>query len=380
MNFEDIVKDLKSNFELFTNEIEKLFSNNVEILDNLTLVKNEVLNNEKISERLLKLNEKINLSEDIFSLFLKSKIKLFSSKMEETNDVSLSLFGSNLPLKVIFNNREKKVKSILWKYLQLFYLLVEHSKEESNLERIKNITELLSRSEKNQLKDEDTKDLTDRVKKDILNVQVNDTTNNMIEDIVGSFQTSLDANSENPFDCILEITQKISEKYHDKIDSGEIELDKMMTSITETIPGIEGLVSKNEEKPKEKIIIDENFSTDNVVLGDKEKTEQGGFNLSGMMKMMNGMNGENGGPNLKGLMDVMGKLNSVKDEDDALKLKEEMDSYLENELGVDVTKLNETINDNTSKSVLDEVEIEEVKGDVVEEVEEVLNEQVVLDA
>ena len=35
--------------------------------------------------------------------------------------------------------------------------------------------------------------------------------------------------------------QKISSKYSEKIDSGEIELDKMMSSITDTIPGIQNI-------------------------------------------------------------------------------------------------------------------------------------------
>ena len=47
---------------------------------------------------------------------MKSKIKLFSSKLEETNKVSLSIFGSKLPLKIIFNNREKSIKN---KFLEI---------------------------------------------------------------------------------------------------------------------------------------------------------------------------------------------------------------------------------------------------------------------
>lgn len=369
MNSEDILKNLKSNFESFTYEVEKIYSNNTKVLDFVNGVKQEVLDDDIVNERLLKFNDSINASEEVFSLFMKSKIKLFSSKLEETNNVSLSIFGSDLPLKIIFNNREKSLKNKFWRYLQLFYLLVEHSKDDDKSfdKRIGKVTKLLSINEKADLKNTDTKNLTDRVKKDILNVDVNETTNNMIEDIVASFQTSLDTNSENPFDCILDITQKISSKYSEKIDSGEIELDKMMSSITDTIPGIQNMVGKVKEEPKEKVIIDENFSTDNVVLGDKEKTESGGINLTGMMKMMNNMNGENGGPNLKGLMDVMGKLNSVENEDDAVKLKTEMDSYLENELGVDISKLNETIS-KTSLGEENQLEInEELEEEQVQE-------------
>ena len=360
MNSEDILSNLKTNFESFVNEVEKIYSHDPTTLDFVNNVKKEVLEDEEVNDRLVNFNNYINSSEEVFKLFMKSKIKLFSSKLEETNKVSLSIFGSKLPLKIIFNNREKPLKNKFWRFLQLFYLLVEHSKDDDKAfdKRIGKVTKLLSINEKSDLKNADTKNLTDRVKQDILNVNVNETTNNMIEDIVSSFQTSLDTNSENPFDCILDITQKISEKYSEKIDSGEIELDKMMTSITDTIPGIQNMVGNIKEEPKEKVIIDDNFSTDNVELGNKDKTEKGGFNLSGMMSMMNKMNGSGGGPNLKGLMDVMGKLNNVENEEDALKLKSEMDNYLEKELGVDVSKLNETIG-KTNLNLNEEQEEEE---------------------
>jgi len=370
MNSEDILSNLKTNFESFVNEVEKIYSHDPTTLDFVNNVKKEVLEDEEVNDRLVNFNNYINSSEEVFKLFMKSKIKLFSSKLEETNKVSLSIFGSKLPLKIIFNNREKPLKNKFWRFLQLFYLLVEHSKDDDKAfdKRIGKVTKLLSINEKSDLKNADTKNLTDRVKQDILNINVNETTNNMIEDIVSSFQTSLDTNSENPFDCILDITQKISEKYSEKIDSGEIELDKMMTSITDTIPGIQNMVGNIKEEPKEKVIIDDNFSTDNVELGNKDKTEKGGFNLSGMMSMMNKMNGSGGGPNLKGLMDVMGKLNNVENEEDALKLKSEMDNYLEKELGVDVSKLNETIGKTNLN--LNEEQEQEQEQEIQEEVQE----------
>ena len=380
MNSEDILSNLKTNFESFVNEVEKIYSHDPTTLDFVNNVKKEVLEDEEVNDRLVNFNNYINSSEEVFKLFMKSKIKLFSSKLEETNKVSLSIFGSKLPLKIIFNNREKPLKNKFWRFLQLFYLLVEHSKDDDKAfdKRIGKVTKLLSINEKSDLKNADTKNLTDRVKQDILNVNVNETTNNMIEDIVSSFQTSLDTNSENPFDCILDITQKISEKYSEKIDSGEIELDKMMTSITDTIPGIQNMVGNIKEEPKEKVIIDDNFSTDNVELGNKDKTEKGGFNLSGMMSMMNKMNGSGGGPNLKGLMDVMGKLNNVENEEDALKLKSEMDNYLEKELGVDVSKLNETIGKTNLNLNEEQEEEEEEEEEQEQEQEQQIQEEVLV--
>ena len=56
-----------------------------------------------------------------------------------------------------------------------------------------------------------------------------------------------------------------------------------------------------------------------------------------------GGEGQGSGPDFGGLFSMLGKLDSVDNEEDAKKLKSEMDSYLEKELGVDVSKLNEQI-------------------------------------
>lgn len=346
MSNEYVENVLKSNVDSFLVELEKLFDD-----ERLTLVKqlqDKNKNDFGLKQNIYKFVESLQ-NDDLFKLLLRSKIKLFSSKTEETNNVSESLFGVELTLKSIFNNRSNKTKRVLWSYLHLFYFLIENNLENKSEERINKLAKLLKDEEDEEDEDDEQKEslstgeISDKVKKDILNVDVNDSTNNLIDDIVSSFQSSLDGNSENPFDCIMDITEQITEKYKDKLANGEIELDKMMGSITKSIPGVENLLGKKNQEPQEKVVIDENFSTDQVELGDKDKQEGKGFQLSGMMKMMNSMNGKGGGPNLKGLMDVMGKLNSVKTEDEAKELKGEMDSFLEKELGLDVSKLNDTI-------------------------------------
>lgn len=344
MKLEYIKKTLKNEFDNFIVKVNNI-CDKPELLGSLLEENNKY--EKEINPRLLNFH-KLLKEDNLFDLFLKSKIKLFSSKNENTNNLSISLFGVDLTLKFVLNNRSSEIKSSIWKYLHLFYFLIESSIENYSKDRVNKVSLLLSDNKsdsKSNVTDNVDVNISDQVKKDILKVDVNDTTNNLIDDIVQSFQQSLDgSDSGNPFDCIMDITQKITEKYQKKIDSGEVELDKMMGSIGNTIPGMGNLFNKKEEEKKEKVVIDENFSTDNVELGDKDKDDkQKGFNLQGMMGMMNGMNGKNGGPNLKGLMDVMGKLNNIETEEDAEKLKFEMDNYLEKELGVDVSKLNATI-------------------------------------
>ena len=56
--------------------------------------------------------------------------------------------------------------------------------------------------------------------KNIFDVDMNNTTNGMIDDIVKSFQDVSKGNG-NPFDSIMDITNKITQKYEQKIDSGK---------------------------------------------------------------------------------------------------------------------------------------------------------------
>lgn len=330
---------------------------------NLQIVKDNLSDIENLKKNCFNFYNSLE-SEDLFLLFKKKKIKLFSSKLIETNMLSESLFGNELTLKTIFNKKSTEVKLDLWLSLHMIYVLIADLIGNSENEKVNEIKSLINKNNFNNFsKDE----VSEKVKKDILNVDVNDTTNNMIDDIVSCFQDSMETGSGNPFDSIMGITQKITEKYQSKIESGEVELDKMMGSITNSIPGMDGLVG-GKKKDEEKVIIDENFSTDNVELGDKD--EKKGFNLSGMMKMMNGMTGGDGGPNLKGLVDVMGKLNDVKTDEEAEELKKEMDSYLETELGVDVSKLNETI-ENMENKASNDLEVIDEQGEEEEQTQEV---------
>ena len=95
---------------------------------------------------------------------------------------------------------------------------------------------------------------------EMLNINVNENTSTMINDIVESFESSL-INKENPLSGIMDVSQKISEKYTDSINNGDIELDKIINSIMNKIPGMNNIVSdlvKNQSKPQQNT--DTNFS------------------------------------------------------------------------------------------------------------------------
>lgn len=329
------------------------------------------------------------IDEENFDLFLRSKIKLFSHKNELNKQLSESLFNENLSLKSMLNNQPDDIKKIIWSYLHNLYL-------HSNINDKDKINRL------NQMLTDNNKDVKDKLH-DIFGNDINSQTTNMIDDIVNSFEQILNNSKGNPLSGILNISQQISSKYADKINSGEIELNKLMGSITKTmpnmptngempditnIPGMEGLgdMMKNmmgsmgsmnpnqEKKSEEKVIIDENFSTASVDVGKLEENK-GGMKIGSMLKMADGLgvipggkknkNNNNDGigslmsnlmnnnmsnnineeeinnlmPQFGKVMNVLQKLDNG-EEPDMDKLKEEMDALLENDFGINMNNMN----------------------------------------
>ena len=355
------------------------------------------------------------ISDELFDTFLESKIKLFSHKDENNKKLSESLFGLELSLKKIFNNRDDNTKFILWSYIHSIVLMVELAQTNQNKNRVDKLTKLINDnvpqlekiktkiSNQNNIKDTDNviKDPKTMIK-EMFNVDVNDQTNDMLNDIVKSFESSLKGEGGNPLNGIMDITQKISSKYQDKINTGEIEINKLIEGIQKNIPGMEELLKggmagdtgdmggmggmmggmmggNNTTKTKETVIIDENFSTANVELG-KQKENKSNFNIGKMLKMANSfgvLGGDGKGepkttdPNMSelfGMLSTMGKSNSKEDIDN---LKTKMDEFLAKQ-GIDITKINERIDTmmqegNANNDSKDSKETEDVNDNTIKD-------------
>jgi hypothetical protein len=324
-------------------------------------------------------NFSLSIDDKNFELFCESKIKVFSHKSKNTLAISESLFGKNLYLKNILNNQSDDVKKVIWNNLHTLCFLCELLKPENlqDSERIMQLTKLINiddSSEEESEEEQEASNFNDDTKKklqEMLGVNVNNETTSMIDDIVGSFESVLTNQSGgNPLGGIMDISQKISVKYADKINNGEIELDKLMQAITSKVPGMDQMMggmmggSKDKAKPKEKVLIDENFSTASVEVGINKEAESKGMNVSGILKMADQIGVIPGGkqsskesgiedmmngiPGIGKVMEMMQKLENTNTQEDAEALKLEMDSFLQSELGVDIEKLNEQL-DSTSK-------------------------------
>jgi len=254
--------------------------------------------------------------DDLFTIFASAKIKVFSAKTVETHTISTSLFDENLTLKHVFNNMAENVKDTLWVGLFNLYIQLErhHNKHPERVGILKDTIKSIRGNQTSKARSD--------LFKNVIKADVNNTTTNMLDDIIGSFQNVM-SNNGNPFENIMGITEMITQKYGSQIENGEVEVDKILGGMGSMFTG----GTTKEEAP---VVMDENFSTADVELG-KEKEEKG-FNLGDIGK-------------LAPLADMINKVGSVKTEEDALKVKQDMDSFMEKELKVDMTQYKQQMED-----------------------------------
>ena len=253
---------------------------------------------------------------DLFTIFASAKIKVFSAKTVETHIVSSSLFDEKLTLKHVFNNMTDQVKDTLWICLFNLYIQLErhHNKHPDRIAVLKDMIKVIRGNQ--------TSNARADLFKNVIKADVNNTTTNMLDDIIGSFQNVMSSNG-NPFENIMGITEMITQKYGSQIENGEVEVDKILG-------GMGSMFTGGGTKEEEPVVMDENFSTANVEVG-KEKEEKG-FNFGDISK-------------LAPLADMINKVGSVKTEEDALRIKQDMDSFMEKELKVDMTQYKQQMED-----------------------------------
>jgi len=359
MNIDFCIKNYISNYDLLIEQLKKLEKDNA-FLDTLS---NETKDKKWI--RCVGFNKL--LDDEYFNLFVEMKIKLFSHKNDTTKKISESLFGEELSLKKVFNNRDDSTKFILWYYLHLMVLMVEMVQKNRNKDRVNILTNLIEKNTNELEKCKTIQDKNDpkQMIKQMLNIDLNDQTNDMLSDIISSFETSM--NTSNPLSGIMDISQKISSKYQDKINNGDIELNKIMEGFQKNIPGMGDLLKNvtgdlgdmfgKKEEPKETIIINDEFSTANVELG-KENNKNSGMNIGKLLNVANSMGvlpGSSDTSPLLGLFNMKGNddasNNPMGKIDEMFKmfeggnmedLKNNMDNFLSKQ-GIDVSKLNEQI-------------------------------------
>lgn len=298
--------DFLNEYNILINELKKIFPKD-NIFNNIDIDNNIIINN------CLLFNNLIN---DNFDLFLNCKIKIFSHKNDNTLKLSTSLFGTDLFIKDLLNNQSDYIKKKIWDLLHKLYISIEKSKNindinQDNIDKINNYDKIHQNNLYNKL---NKNEATDHLYK-ILDINTNDDTSNMIDDIINSFDNIINNNSENPFNNIMDISKQISEKYSDKINGGDIKIDNLMSTIMNKIPNLipNNSSESNSDNPipneifdimnqlsditkniipningstqtKETQIMDDTFSTANVELG-KIKESSNSMKIGNILKI-----------------------------------------------------------------------------------------------
>ena len=232
-NYNKLLSNVKSLFKK-NKELQKLEINEVDIVNNLDLFVNELSN------------------KDDFKLFVNKKEKLFSKKKNLAN----SLLKVISLKKVVTEDR--RFSDVFWKYLHFIY--ISYNKYNNmNADKIKLLTEKLNQHTKT---------------KNALGLNVNGSTNNMINDIVSQLKSS----GGNPLNNIMKITENISKKYGDKVKNGDIEVNKIFDSVSSSLnlknmnfgsvfKNMSSQMNKTDKKEEKPVVIDENFNTDMIKQG-----------------------------------------------------------------------------------------------------------------
>lgn len=323
------MNDFSFNYSNFISHVKNVFIDNTFI---------EIILNETVEQQLLRVqnfNDSLNTT-TLFNYFLENKIKLFSHKKKDTLIVSESMFGTNVPLKKIFNNQEETVKALFW--IDLKYLLLAYNKY--ILLTNPNNEEILNRIHK--LEQSSMFNPKEGLNKILKTENLNNTTNNMINDIFSTFEKTTSNQGSNPFANIMQISEMIGTKYKTEIENGEVNLDDLLSNMT-GLPGMEnisGLISSfTDQKTPEKVIIDENFSTAIVPKGE-QKEETSNINIGGLLNTINSL-GVFGGDNDSSDENSMGKLMDVFSKLSNTNEPSQINAIMENDFGIDMTKFTE---------------------------------------
>lgn len=325
MTDSDVNNSYLKEFNSFLNQLKQLFSDNEKTKEEFSIVTKIIDEDDELKIKRGSEFHSFLGDEDIFDLFLNRKVGVFSSKNENTNNLSNSLLGEELPLKKLVNKQSEKTKEIIWNYLHTFYLLHESvlDEEDQNIDRIestikknKGSIEMMNKINNSGSMDASMKERKEKFTNSLLDMDLNDSTTSMIDDIINSFESKVNKSKNvNPMESIMEITDLIANKYSDKIESGEIKIEDLLKNMQSNLPGLENLTGGlglgnlanlgGETAPKkepEVTIIDENFSTDQVELGLEEEPKKGGFNMTDGLKMLNNLNSN---PEFKKMFEMM---------------------------------------------------------------------------
>ena len=214
---------------------KNIFKKALELLDNEEHVKNLTVG----------YTERINSKERYKKQLLERNIKLFYKGNHDKPLIVIPNIGMKLVLSKIPANDEKEA----WGYLQLFYIILEPPTP-SNKKYIKALIESIEKQDRiDEIVEVNDADIQKKeVQKQIESCKSgNKLVDNMVQDIATIFQNNFDSSNEqsNPMGAIFSTLTTISDKYTDKMKSGQITLSDMLSSLVKLNSSIKDDLEKD---------------------------------------------------------------------------------------------------------------------------------------
>jgi hypothetical protein len=353
-------------FNEFVSQLITLSSDTTELVN--TLNKLILLSDDdKMAQGQLFLSE-INSDSEYKKLFQNRKLKLFSSKNNKQNNISNSLL-KQVSLKKILNNKEQKIKTIIWDYLHLLYVFSDLSNEnEIDSEFNK---KLIEQVQQNSTEPTEPTNPTEKYPELFNNIGGNEKTNELIKDVINIFNDSKNKlNETNPIESLMKITKEIEGKYGASLENGEIDVKGLIEKLSDVNPMMKGITKMinldNLNQQQQEVVIDENFSTDQVKVGTPQESSMP--DISGMINMMNQLQNPSDDNPIGKLMSKVTKLQNLDDKDindkDIEEMNKEIMDLMKDSLGVDPEQL---------KKMYENLEGQEINENAIDQIQKMIN-------
>ncbi len=229
----DKLKELKVKYDELLDFIIKQ-SNDPKVTEYKASYSNDDLNN-----IVLKFCEKLESDKKIFKLFVNRQSRIFGNKY------NLKLVP-NTSLKSILNKNDEYI----WECIQLIYAIYRTGDDTYKF-KVQKIVESIEKFNLGDLQSEESEDSnnTEKPKNKVDNMvmEIADTLrNNMVSASKGTTKV-------NPIENMIKTSQMISEKYGNKLKSGEISMNDMFESLGRMMGEIDKKTSNDEELKKVEI-------------------------------------------------------------------------------------------------------------------------------
>jgi len=249
---------------------------------------------------------------------------------------------NEISLKKVLNNQSNKNKKSLWDFIQLLYVFIDVIvNDEPDIKYTKKLIEQIETEFK------ENSNMNEMYPEVLSNLNVNQKTNELVKDVMQIFnENNFDFKNGDPMQMLLNVSNQIENKYGNSLENGEIDIKNLLDELSNANPILKNITKTLNldklTKEEQKVVIDENFSTSQVPVGDTQNKEMP--NLVEIMKIMEQLkNPDENNPIGKMMLDIskMADDGQEIDSDKKQQINDEMLKMMQQNFGIDPEQIKE---------------------------------------